>query len=213
MKKRNLLLMLGLCLVMSLTACNSESSSKDDDDDKDKQEETLEGKWEAEWDMTDMLIEEMGSEMEDYADCFKDISLVFCFEFTEDEVTLSIDEDSIDDFGENLEDSMVRLFEAALEDMAKEADMDVDDFCDAMGYTKDQYLDMFLESMDLDAMVDELVGEVEEETAEYEVDDDVIVVTYEDDEEEEWEFELDGDELTLVVDVNGEEIEFECERP
>ena len=208
MKKRCLLGLLGICLVMILTGCEALGALG-------AKEPTLEGEWVAEWDLSDQIVEEMGSEMAVYAEYFDDIVLVVNFEFTDDEVEMSIDEDSVDDMIEKITEGMIKLFDAFMEDMANEAGMSVDDIYTLMGYTRDQYLELFMEEIDLDTIIDGMTEDLDA-SGKYEYDEDdenIIIVTYEDeDEEEEWKVELDGDELTITIETDEMDIEFECER-
>lgn len=207
MKKRCLLGLLGACMVFMLTGCETLGALG-------TKEPTIEGEWEATWDLTDLMLESMGEEMADYADCFEDIKIEVTFEFSEDEVEIVIDEDSVKDMAENIESSCIKMFDALMEDMAAEAQMSVDDIFALLGTTREAYLETFLGEVDFDSLVSEITEELETE-AEYKYDEDdenVILVTYDDGEEEEWEIELEEDELTIVIELEEMEIEFECER-
>ena len=206
MKKRCLLGLLGICLVMMLTGCEALGALG-------AKEPTLEGKWEAELDLKDSLIEAMGEEMMEYADCFKDIVVKVNFEFTEDEVEVEFDEDSVEDLVEAIRESCIRLFDKAIEDSLVDTGMTLDEFYALLGMTREEYLDMCLEQLELDVITEDLTDDLEE-TFEYEVDEEegIIKATDEDGNEEEWEYELDEDELTLIIESEDVEMEFECER-
>jgi hypothetical protein len=156
-----------------------------------------------------MMQESMGAEADTYGDVFEDLSLTFCFEFTKDEVTISVDEASIDDFKDAMEDIMVKIFDISMEEMAKSAGMTVDEVYSSIGYTREEYLETFLDEMDFDSLAEELVVE---ETSKYKAGKNVITVTNEDGDTEEWAYTLDGDSLTLTVDMDGEEAVFNCKR-
>lgn len=196
MKKRSLVLLLVLAMIMSLTACAGKSGK------------SLVGTWKADFNMADVIEESMGTEAEMYGDVFNNLSMVFCFEFTKDEVTVSVDEDSMDDFKQEMENVMVKIFDITMEEMAKSAEMSVDDVYAAIGYTREEYLDTFLAEMDIDSLTEELAFE---ETGKYKKENDVIVVTTEDSEEK-WAYKFDGDTLVLTFDMEGEEVTFNCKR-
>ena len=197
MKKRSLVLVLVLAMLMSLCACAG------------KESKSIVGTWKANFDFSEMMQESMGAEADTYGDIFKDLSLVFCFEFTKDEVTISVDEASIEAFKDEMEDIMVKIFDISMEEMAKSADMTVDEVYASIGYTREEYLETFLAEMDIDSLAEELVVE---ETSKYKAGKDVITVTNEDGDTEEWAYTLDGDSLTLTVDMDGEEAVFNCKR-
>ena len=197
MKKRSLVLVLVLAMLMSLCACAG------------KESKSIVGTWKAHFDFSEMMQESMGAEADTYGDIFKDLSLVFCFEFTKDEVTISVDDASIDAFKDEMENIMVKIFDISMEEMAKSADMTVDEVYASIGYTREEYLETFLAEMDIDELAEDLVIE---ETSKYELGKDVIKVTDEDDFTEEWAYKLDGDNLTLTVDMDGEETVFNCKR-
>ena len=197
MKKRSLVLVLVLAMLMSLCACAG------------KESKSVVGTWKANYDFSEMMQESMGAEADTYGDVFEDLSLAFCFEFTKDEVTISVDEASIDDFKDAMEDIMVKIFDISMEEMAKSAGMTVDEVYSSIGYTREEYLETFLDEMDIDSLAEELVVE---ETSKYKAGKDVITVTNEDGDTEEWAYTLDGDSLTLTVDMDGEEAVLNCKR-
>lgn len=197
MKKRSLVLVLVLAMLMSLCACAG------------KESKSVVGTWKANYDFSEMMQESMGAEADTYGDVFEDLSLTFCFEFTKEEVTISVDEASIDDFKDAMEDIMVKIFDISMEEMAKSAGMTVDEVYSSIGYTREEYLETFLDEMDIDSLAEELVVE---ETSKYKAGKDVITVTNEDGDIEEWAYTLDGDSLTLTVDMDGEEAVFNCKR-
>ena len=59
--------------------------------------------------ISDVIEESMGADAEMYGDIFDNLSMVFRFEFTKDEVTVSIDEDSMDDFKAEMENVIIGI--------------------------------------------------------------------------------------------------------
>lgn len=215
MKKRNLLLMFGLCAMLAFTACGTNTGSDDDDDrveeEEEEEEEGLVGEWKATWDLSELMEESIaGSGMEEYVD-LSGLSIDVIVEFTDDEeVTLKVDEDSAKQFVEDMETVMINMIDAMMEDMASQYGVTVDELYEAMGYTREVLIEEMLTEMDAESLLDDLNDA--EGSGTYEFDDDVITVTSDDDVEEEWEYELDGDELTLTIEFQDEELELEFER-
>jgi len=201
MKKRSLLTVAALTLVsvFGLTGCGKNE---------------LVGEWKGTWNCEKYMLEAIAEEDEELAEQldFSGLKIGFNFEFEEETLSMSVDEDVLDEFVEKMESEMIAYAEAMLEEAAAESDMSADQMLSLIGYTHDQYIDEVVESMDLESMADELVTDLEENDAEYEVDEDVIKVTY-DDGSEKWKFELEGDEMTIKVsDEEIGEIKIDCER-
>ena len=204
MKKYGLLGLLLACIIFVVTGCEAMPFEK---------EPTVEGKWEAELDLKKPMVEAMGEEMAEYADCFKDIVVKVDFEFKEDEVEVVFDEDSIEDLVEAIEESCIRLFDELMEDSVAEAGMTLEQFYALLGMTREEYLELFLAEIKLDTLAESMTDELEA-TYEYELDEEegVIFATDKDGNKEEWKYELDEDELTLEIESEGITMEFECER-
>lgn len=200
---------------------NVKDNEKEDDDDKENDKDSeadvtnpIMGTWVVSWDLTDMLIEELGTEMAAYQYCFEDIALVMTLEFTETQMTLSLNEEGTEELRDNLTVSMIRLFDAYLADLAAAEGMTVEEVYAALGYTREQYQELFLEEVDVDSIINELVVSFPEQTAEYTLEEEYIIVnaTKNVGGEEKWEYELDGDEMFIFVETNGMDVEFQCER-
>ncbi len=199
MKKRNLFLALVMSLVMMLTACGNSNP--------------FVGTWVGTWDMTDIMYDSIqGSGMEEYAD-FEGLELQVVFTFDDEEVEFAVDEDSLEALGEKMEEQMIELMDAYLEDMASDYGYSSEDLLSMMGYTHDEFVDEMVAAMDVDGMIDSLSGELEAEgTYEYDEEDGVLTIEYDDDNEEEFEYEFDDDKLIITMEADGYDVVIECEK-
>lgn len=198
MKKCKWLLALVLSMVMMLTACGGN---------------TIEGEWTGKWYVGDFIAEGMGSEYAEYANCFDDVYILVDLEISEDEIEMSINKDCKDDVRESLETAMADFVVIYMSDLAEQYDVDMETFYAYMGYEDEaDMIDDFLASADVDGMVDDLFEDLETQTYEYEVDDDVLKVEDEDGEKDKWEFELDGKTLVIKMTMDDVEVEIEFER-
>jgi len=205
MKKRNLLVALFLVLTMFITGCNSTESP-------------FEGEWKGTCDLTDYIVESMvASEptMEEYIE-FEELSFVIDFTFEGDEVSMSVDEDSVDTFIERAEDGIRNMMDAYMTDLVADFNglVTMDDVVAENGYDSyEALLDGLVESMDLSTVVESLCEELElEGTFEYDEKDGILTVTYDDEFVEEMEFEFDGDDLVITVSDGTDEFDIKCEK-
>ncbi len=206
MKKRNVFLALVLSLVMMLTACGNSNP--------------FVGTWRGTWDFTDALVEEMTASdpsMEQYLD-FKDLTIELVFEFTEDgEMSMQVDEDSLDVFVENMEDGIYNMMDAMFEDQLSGYGYTNDEIAAMMGYESyDAMIKALIDEMDMQgSLVDPLMESLDVE-GKYEYDEEEGVITFiyddEDTSDEEFEYEFDDDTLILNIEVDGYDMEIECEK-
>ena len=182
--KKLLCLLLALVMVLSLAACSdSDSGSKKGKKDKEETvelEDGIVGTWTLEVTFTEEMLEVEGVNIED---------LPVTLTFDEDgEVTLSFSDKAVDLFEEKLLDAMIDMFYTQMEDEGFSRD-DVDSlFKDSYGTTVSEYMKSALEEADVMSMLTDL-----EETHEYEVDGDTLII-----DGTEMTAEIKGDKLTIT---------------
>ncbi|MBR2046127.1 MAG: hypothetical protein IJ958_08350 [Agathobacter sp.] len=204
MKKRNVLLALALSVVMLLTACGNKNP--------------FVGTWRGTWDFTDAFEQEMLSQdptMEQYLD-FENLTIELVFEFTEDgEMEMNVDEDSLDAFVDNMETGIYNMMDAMLQDQLSGYGLDNDQIAAMMGYDSyDAMMQALIAEMDMQGtLVDPLMDALDTAgTYEYDEEDGVITLEYEEEGEEEFEYEFDDEKLILNIEVEGYDMEIECEK-
>lgn len=200
MKKRNLLLSLLMSFVLLFTACGSTPSP-------------FEGTWKGTWNLADIMMQSIqGSGMEDYTD-FSDLELVIDLTFEKDDVSISVSEDSVTAFADTLESTIIEASDSFIEATALESGCTVDDLYAAMNMTRDQYLAVLVEGMDLTAVKDELCRNLDiSGTYEYDEETSKFTITYENGEEEVFDYAFNGEALTLNVDIDGMNVVIDCEK-
>lgn len=198
MKKRNLLIALVMSIVMLFTACGSEPSP-------------FVGTWKGTCDYTDYWITEMVAgdpDLEKYLD-FEKLELVFVFEFTEDEVSLSLDEASTQQFIENVEAGMIKTMDAYMADASAQNDVTPEDVYAANNTTREAFMQEMIDSLHIDSMIN-AVAEALELSGEYDYDEEKITIFYEDNTYEEIEYEFKGDDLVITLSDATYDYEINC---
>ncbi len=208
MKKRNILLSLLFMLTMIISACGGDATS-------------FEGQWKGTLDVTQQFedgIKVNYPELEEYVDLE---SLVFVIDVTFDngEMSMSVDQGSIDAFMANFESGMQKLGTDMLLAFLETQDMTLEEVVAESGMDEDAYLESKFKEMKIDQMA-EAMQEVTNASMEmlskikvsYTFDEEFITLHYEDNTYEEIQYVLDGDELTLTVSAESFSLKIECEK-
>lgn len=221
MKKRNVLLAVLLAFSMFMTACGAS--------------DPFAGKWRGTCDLTDYIEDMMVAEDPSYADYmnFEDLSFVIEFTFEDGEISMEVDQDSVDQFVKNVEDGMYDMMDALMEaellKLVPDAET-LDDAAAQLGYengevlleslaqmsgydTYDAFISATVESADMAGSLEPLYEELNlSGTYEYDEEDGILTVTYEDESEEEMEYEFDGDELVIRISDGEATFDVKCEK-
>ena len=139
-------LVLVLCLALCMTACGKK---------------TIVGKWQAEFDMTDMLDEFLGSsgEMAEFFDIDK-LALDIVFEFKDND---KVEAYVTDESAEKMAEEVIEATKKALEKMLEEEGMSIEDFEGLTGMTMDDMVEEALENFGKKVEVEEISFEGLEE--------------------------------------------------
>lgn len=205
MKKSKLLVSLLLALTLMITACGEPSP--------------FVGTWRGTCDLTDLIIgqSEWGTseELSAYVDEVEGLEFVICFEFTENEMSMYVDEASIDSFIDNTETSMKKMMESYVVDQLGLYDISYEEYLEELGTDSDALLQDVLDEMGLTAQIEEMMNSMAdalELSGTYMYDEEKITVVYEDGTFEELNYTLDESGLTIVfVDGEGTEFPISCE--
>lgn len=205
MKKRNFLVSLVLMLALMITACGEPSP--------------FAGTWRGTCDITNLVIGESilssDESLSEYADLIQGLDLVMNFEFTEDKMSMSVDEACVDTFIANLETSMKNMYEAYMIDQLAEYGISYEEYLEELGMDSDTLTQQMLDEMDMSAqmrpMLDSM-AEALELNGSYMYDDEKITIVYEDNTYEELDYVFEDGTLTITfVDAEGTEFPFVCE--
>ena len=189
MKKRNLLVVLLMAVIMLVTGCA-----------KEEKVNPFLGTWNGTLDytqsFTDMMVAE-NADIEQFVK-FEDLTFHFVYTFTEEKVSVHVDEASKNQFIANVEQGIADMIDAMAEAEAATNGITVEQVYDGMGVSRDAYVAYTIENMQIDAMVNAMATALELNGA-YEYDDTSIVVLYDDNTYEEMKYTLGMEDLTITI--------------
>ena len=189
MKKRNLLLVLVMTVVLLVTGCGQEEKTN-----------PFLGKWTGTLDYTEFFTSSMvagNASIEEFVK-FENLNFTFIFEFTEEKVSLHVDEASKHSFVENVKTGVADMIDAMAANEASKNGISVEAVYEKMGVTRDDYVAYTIENLDLDTMVS-VMAEALELNGSYEYDDEQIVVLYDDNTYESMKYALGMEDLTITI--------------
>ncbi len=200
MKKRSLVLVLAMIVAILLSACGEEEKPN-----------PFVGRWSGNMDLTDHIVAEMiaqNESLKEYAE-FDNLMFTLEFEFTEEEVSLQMNDTSAQQFISNVEAGFADMIDAMVTDMATEYRMTTEDIYAGMGTTREDFIQSTIDSMHLEQMINAMT-EALELNGTYESDDEKIIVYYEDNTYEEMKYSFEGDTLMVTVSDGTNEFIIEC---
>lgn len=207
MRKRNVLLSLMLAVVLLLTACGGGNP--------------FEGKWKGTLDLTEQFedgIKANYPDFEEYVD-FEDLVLVMNVEFTEDEMSMSVEEDSIDAFFANFEAGMQEFGESAFMAYLTSIDMTLEEAVAESGMEEEEFLEQALAQMQLhemtsgmNAITEQSLAGLADLTGTYTFNEEEINLRYSDESYEAIPFEFEGKKLILTFEGEEYFLRIECEK-
>ena len=189
MKKRNVFLVFVMAAVMLFTGCA-----------KEEKVNPFLGKWTGLVDMTEHVVNSMAAENEklkEYAK-FEKLTFTLIFEFTEEKMTLHVEDASKQQFVTNMEAGVVKMVDAMVADTATKNNITVEEIYNNMGITRDQYVQSVVEPLKIEALVNSM-AEALELNGFYEYNEEKIVILYEDKTYEEMKYTLGVEDLTITV--------------
>lgn len=201
MKKRNLLLALVMIIVMFITACG------------DTKPNPFVGIWTGTLDLTEHIVKEMvaeDAELEKYAK-FENLTVTFAFKFTENQVSLHVDETSTQQFIKNAETGVINMIDAMVADLATENNKTEEEIYAGMNVTRDAFIESTIASMELDAMVNTMAASLEL-SGSYQSDDKTLTVIYDDNTYEEMKYAFEGDKLLITVSDGTNNFVISCKK-
>lgn len=227
MKKRNLLVALLLVFTMLLSACGAS--------------DPFVGKWKGNCDLTDYIMDMMEEEYADYMEYihFENLAFDIDFTFEDGNVTMKVDEASVDAFVANVEvgirdmmydmivDGLMQNYKMmfdGVETLDDVAALSNGEYADgqaildsiAMVYsyaTFDEYMDATVEAMNMGGMLEPMCEALNlSGTYEYDEEAGVLTLYYEDDTYEEMQYKFTDDTLMIRVSDGTVDFDIECEK-
>ena len=189
MRKKSLLVALVMTVIMLITGCGKEENVN-----------PFLGKWTGTLDYTQCFTDMMSAENAEIEKFVKFENLTFTFEFafTEENVSVHVDENSKAQFVTNVEKGIGDMIDAMADAEAAKNGITIEEVYDGMGVSRDEYVQYTIENLQLGAMVDAMADALELNGA-YEYDEKSIVVLYDDNTYEEITYALGMEDLTITI--------------
>ena len=142
MKKRNVLLSILLAMVMLITACGANK-------------QTLDGSWTGTLDVTKQFEDGIIAaypDLKDYVD-FEELVFVLDIVFEEDQMSMVVQQESIDAFNANFAKSMEKMAEGYWTAELAKYDMTLEEDISESGMTEEAYLESIYKETGIDKMI------------------------------------------------------------
>ena len=158
------------------------------------------GTWSGNLDYTKCFTDMMAAENADIEKFvkFENLNFTFVFAFTEEKVSVHIDEASKQQFISNVEKGVAGMIDAMAAEEAKKNGITVEKVYDGMGVTRDAYVKQTMDHMKIDVMVNTMAAALELNGA-YQYDDKQIVVLYDDNTYEEMSYAFGIEDLIITI--------------
>ena len=203
MKKRSLIVVLIMAMVLSITACGAQKQEQKDN--------PFVGTWTGTLDLTEYVettIAAGNADLQKYAQ-FEDLTFTLTFTFTEDKLSLHLDDASAQQFITNAEAGIVAMVDAMVADVAAANNVTAEDVYAGMSVTRETYIISIVESMKLDEMVKSMAEALELNGA-YQYDAEKIIVIYDDKTYEEMKYVKGIEDITITVSDGTNEFAIPC---
>lgn len=209
MKKRNVLLAILLAMVMLITACAGNK-------------QTLDGKWTGSLDVTKQFEDGIIAaypDLKDYVD-FEDLVFVLDIVFEEDQMSMVVQQDSIDAFNANFAEGIKGMAEGYWAAELAKYDMTLEEDISESGMTEEAYLARIYKDTGIDKMITSM-NEVTNETLDriskmkgvYTTPlENELRLYYTDTEYESMEYSFKGKALNIIIHGDEFSLLIECEK-
>lgn len=208
MKKRNILFAMVLAFSMLITACGGNN-------------QTLEGKWVGSLDVTKQFedgIKEAYPDLAEYVD-FDELIFVLDIAFVDGQMSMSVQQESIDAFNANFAEGMEGMAEGYWTAQLAKFDMTLEEDIYESGMTEEDYLQSIYKQTQIDKMI-ESMSDVTNKTLDklsnmkgtYTVLDSELRLWYTDDDYEAMEHSFKGKALNIIIKGDNFSLLVECEK-
>ena len=207
MKKRNILFAVVLAIAMMITACGGK--------------QTIEGKWVGSLDVTKQFedgVKRAYPDLADYVD-FEELVFVLDIEFAEGQMSMSVQQESIDAFNANFAEGMKGMAEGYWAAGLAKYDMTLEEDIYESGMTEEEYLQSIYKQTQIDKMI-EGMNDITNKTLDrlskmkgtYTVLDSELRLWYTEDDYEAMEHSFKGKALNIIVKGDNFSLLIECEK-
>ena len=207
MKKRNILFAVVLAIAMMITACGGK--------------QTIEGKWVGSLDVTKQFedgVKRAYPDLADYVD-FEELVFVLDIEFVEGQMSMSVQQESIDAFNANFAAGMEGMAEGYWAAGLAKYDMTLEEDIYESGMTEEEYLQSIYKQTQIDKMI-EGMNDITNKTLDrlsnmkgtYTVLDSELRLWYTEDDYEAMEHSFKGKALNIIVKGDNFSLLIECEK-
>ena len=208
MKKRNILFAVLMAMVMLITACGSNK--------------TVDGKWVGTLDVTKQFedgIKAAYPELEEYVD-FEDLTFVLDIAFVEGEMSMSVQQESIDSFNANFAKGMKDLAEGYWAAGLAQYDMTMEEEMYESGMDEEGYLQYIYTTTGIDKMITSMTSVTNETldklstmkgTYTTPVDNELRLY-YDENQYESMDYSFKGKVLNIVIKGEGFSLCIECKK-
>lgn len=209
MKKRSVLFSILLAMTVLLTACGGNK-------------QTLDGKWTGALDVTKQFEDGVIAtypDLKDYVD-FEELVFVLDIEFKEDQMSMKVQQDSIDAFNANFAKSMEGMAEGYWTAELAKYDMTLEEAISESGMTEEDYLSHIYKETGIDKMITSM-NEITNKTLDkisklkgmYTTPlENELRLYYTDTEYESMEYGFKGKDLNITIQGDGFSLLIECEK-
>lgn len=202
MKKKVFLVAALLVVTMLVTACGNSS--------------TLNGKWKGTCDLTDYYnstVAEANPTLAEYVN-FENLTFTIYYTFDDENVSISVDQESMDELATKIEAGYRVLIEAQAQSYIAEYAglLEEDELAQEYGYESyDELITALVDGMQASVLTDTLGSQLElEGTYVYDVETGILTVTYKDSSVEEMKAEFEGDNLVITISDGADEFYINC---
>lgn len=209
MKKRNVLFSILLAMTMLITACGGNK-------------QTLDGNWKGSLDVTKQFEEGVIAtypDLKDYVD-FEELVLILDIEFEEDQMSMTVQQDSIDAFNANFAKSMEGMAEGYWTAGLAEYDITLEEAIYESGMTEEDYLAHIYKETGIDKMITSMnditnktLDRISKMEGMYTTPlENELRLYYTDTEYESMEYGFKGKTLNITIQGDGFSLLIECEK-
>jgi len=187
MKTRNFLVVFILIFAMLLVACGGNTLS-------------LTGTWKGTFDFSETIEEQMKNdnpELFKYIN-FDSLEFTYVFEFTEKNVKLSVDKESVNQFLANMKKGIADMVDTKMADVSIVSGQSAEELYAGLGSTREAYIQSVIDGMALETTV-QAMAEGITTSGTYEYDDEQITIYYNDNTYEEMEYSYSNETLKITI--------------
>lgn len=202
MRKQGLFVSLILIVALMITACG--------------QKNPFPGTWRGTCDLTDIIIASVSGGNEDVEQYlqFENLTFEFVYEFTEDDVTIKVDEASFARFSNNVKIGFMEGVKAKLASDLQQQGLTYEEYLEDSGLEEEELLSSKMEDVDLDTWVATIreLAEILATDGAYMYTSDALTILFENGTYNKLNYTMDGKTLIIYISDGEMELPVVCEK-